>query len=306
MERLTTQLAQSKERENEYRELSDRTKKEVDEHKAWFNKTQLKFMDALKDRGTYESECKAAQEKAEAVTTALESARKENETLKDTNAELKKKLSEANESLLNSSVPVLKNMAQLEKDLEAAVSEVQKLEKSLKLAQGDLDYVRNAYQQATQSAGQLQAKNSTLAAEVKELERKANDNVVKVNQTQDRQEVAELSRLLAEQRAVVRDREAELNRLREEVRSLRASRRETRGSSVPRSPRLGSSILSPRNNHQSTTPSSIARGATSSRAASPAAGAQQPPHQPAMGVFDGGGGGGGVTAFFGRHAHLRD
>ena len=91
MERLTTQLAQSKERENEYRELSDRTKKEVDEHKAWFNKTQLKFMDALKDRGTYESECKAAQEKAEAVTTALESARKENETLKDTNAELKKK-----------------------------------------------------------------------------------------------------------------------------------------------------------------------------------------------------------------------
>ena len=93
----------------------------------------------------------------------------------------------------------------------------QKLEKSLKLAQGDLDYVRNAYQQATQSAGQLQAKNSTLAAEVKELERKANDNVVKVNQTQDRQEVAELSRLLADQRAVVRDREAELNRLRDDV-----------------------------------------------------------------------------------------
>ena len=95
-----------------------------------------------------------------------------------------------------------------------------------------------------------------------------------------------------------------VNRLREEVRSLRASRRETRGSSVPRSPRLGSSILSPRNNHQSTTPSSIARGATSSRAASPAAGAQQ---LPPMGVFDAGGGGaGGVTAFFGRHAHLRD
>ena len=261
-------------------------------------------MEALKDRGTFEAECNTAKGKAETLTTSLDTARKENETLKETNAELKQKLSEATESLLNSSIPELKNMAQVEKDLETARSEVQKLEKSLRLTQNDLEYARDVYQNATQHTGQLREENKQLEIEVEKLTRQASEVRVRVNQEQNRREVAELVRLLEEQRTMARDRESELIRLRDEVRSFRASRRDTRGSSVPRSPRLGSSILSPRNssNHQSATPSSIARGATSSsRAASPAAGAG-PSHQPAMGVFENGSGG----AFFGRHPHLRD
>ncbi|RYP66488.1 hypothetical protein DL769_006031 [Monosporascus sp. CRB-8-3] len=312
--RLTVELKESKERENEFRRLSDRSKKEVDGYTASINTIQAKFMEALKDRGIFEADCAEATEKANALTSALESARKENATLKETNTELRKKLSEATQSLLNSSIPEASKLAQLEKDLEEARTRVQHLEKRVTLAQGDLEYTKNAYQQASHSATQLRAENRELEARAEVLARRADDNVARVNELQSRQEVAELARLLAEQRGITRDREARLGQLHEELRLARAGRRETRQSSVPRSPRMtaalgggssSASVLSPRNhNHHPTTPSSVARAATSSRAASPASATGA---QPPLGVFESGGGG--VVPgmpFFNRHAHLRD
>ncbi|RYP60926.1 hypothetical protein DL770_009887 [Monosporascus sp. CRB-9-2] len=308
--RLTAELQESRERENEFRRLSDRSKKEVDGYTSSINTIQAKFMEALKDRGIFEADCAEATEKANTLASALESARKENATLKETNTELQKKLSEATQSLLNSSIPEASKLAQLEKDLEEARARVQHLEKRVTLAQGDLEYTKNAYQQASHSATQLRAENRELEA----LARRADDNVARVNELQSRQEVAELARLLAEQRSIARDREARLGQLHEELRLARAGRRETRQSSVPRSPRMtaalgggssSASVLSPRNhNHHPTTPSSVARAATTSRAASPASATGA---QPPLGVFESGGGG--VVSgmpFFNRHAHLRD
>ncbi|RYP65397.1 hypothetical protein DL771_008342 [Monosporascus sp. 5C6A] len=312
--RLTAELRESRERENEFRRLSDRSKKEVDGYTSSINTIQAKFMEALKDRGIFEANCAEATEKANTLTSALESARKENAILKETNTELRKKLSEATQSLLNSSIPEASKLAQLEKDLEEAQARVQYLEKRVTLAQGDLEYTKNAYQQASHSATQLRAENRELEARIEALARRADDNVARVNELQSRQEVAELARLLAEQRGIARDHEARLGQLHEELRLARAGRRETRQSSVPRSPRMtaalggassSASVLSPRNhNHHPTTPSSVARAATSSRAASPASATGV---QPPVGVFESGGGG--VVSgmpFFNRHAHLRD
>lgn len=312
--RLTAQLEESRRREEEFRQLSDRSKKEVDGYTVSINKIQTKFMEALRDRGIFEAECNEAKEQAETLTSSLQSARKEIATLKDTNTEFRSKLSEATESLLHSAVPELAKMAQLEKDLEESRAVTQRLEKRLTLAQGDHEYTKTAYQQASQSAAQLRTENGELESRIEDLERRAGDNVVRIHELQNRQEVAELARLLAEQRALVRDRELELNRLRDEIRSLRNSRRETRQSSVPRSPRLSAAalgaVLSPRT-HIPTTPS--ARGAaSSSRAASPASVSgvgvggvqydrqqqQQQPPPPPMGVFE--------PQFLGRHSHLRD
>ncbi|RYP34866.1 hypothetical protein DL766_002764 [Monosporascus sp. MC13-8B] len=312
--RLTAELKESGERENEFRHLSDRSKEEVDGYTASINTIQTKFMEALKDRGIFEADCAEATEKANTLTSVLESVRKENATLKETNTELRKKLSEATESLLNSSIPEVSKLAQLEKDLEEARAKAQHLEKRVTLAQGDLEYTKNAYQQASHSATQLRAENRELEARLEALARRADDNVARVNELQSRQEAAELARLLAEQRGITRDREARLGQLHEELRLARAGRRETRQSSVPRSPRMtaalgggssSASVLSPRNhNHHPTTPSSVARAATSSRAASPASATGA---QPPLGVFESGGGG--VVSgmpFFNRHAHLRD
>ena len=83
MTRLTTELEQSRARENEFRQLSDWMQKELDEHKVWLSNTQRKFMDALEDRGTFEAECKTAKAKAETLTASLDSARKQNEMLKE-------------------------------------------------------------------------------------------------------------------------------------------------------------------------------------------------------------------------------
>ncbi|RYP08018.1 hypothetical protein DL764_002164 [Monosporascus ibericus] len=311
---LTAELQESRGRENEFRRLSDRSKKEVDGYISSINTIQAKFMEALKDRGVFEADCAEATEKANTLTSALESARKENATLKETNTELRKKLSEATQSLLNSSIPEASKLAQLGKDLEEARARVQYLEKRVTLAQGDLEYTKNAYQQASHSATQLRAENRELEARAEALARRADDNVARVNELQSRQEVAELARLLAEQRGIARDHEARLGQLHEELRLARAGRRETRHSSVPRSPRMtaalggsssSASVLSPRNhNHHPTTPSSVARAATTSRAASPASATGA---QPPLGVFESSGGG--VVPgmpFFNRHAHLRD
>ncbi len=304
-------------------------------------------MEALKDRGIFEAECNEATEQARALTSALKSARNENETLKDANADLRKRLSEATESLLTSSVPEASRLARTEKELEEARDKVQYLEKRLALAQRDHEYAKNAYQEASQGTMQLRADNRALEARVEALARQADDNVVRVRQLQARRETEELAQLLSEQRAAVRDRELELGRLREEVRSLRNGRRETLQSSVPRSPRLSAalerSVLSPRtssaayphhhnhhhNQYRQSTPSVRGTAASSSRAASPASvvgggggggggggagpgpgpgpgsGGPQQPQQPPMGVFESPGGNG-ATAFFGRHAHLRD
>ncbi|RYP16184.1 hypothetical protein DL767_010213 [Monosporascus sp. MG133] len=312
--RLTAELQESKERENEFRRLSDRSKKEIDGYTSSIGTIQAKFMEALKDRGIFEADCAEATEKANTLASALESTRKENATLKETNTELRKKLSEATQSLLNSSIPETSKLAQLEKDLEEARARVQHLEKRVTLAQGDLEYTKNAYQQASHTATQLRAENRELEARAEALARRADDNVVRVNELQSRQEVAELARLLAEQRGIARDREARLGQLHEELRLARSGRRATRQSSVPRSPRMtaalgggssSTSVLSPRNhNHHPTTPSSVARAATTSRAASPASATGA---QPPFGVFESGGGG--VVPgmpFFNRHAHLRD
>ena len=142
----------------EFRQLSDRSKKEVDGYAASINKIQTRFMEALKDRGIFEAECTEAKEQASTLTTSLESARKENETLKDTNTELRKKLSEATESLLHSSVPELSKMAQLSQDLEES-----------------------------RAAAQLRVENGELEAQLEVLGRRASDNVARVHELQNRQ-----------------------------------------------------------------------------------------------------------------------
>lgn len=320
--RLTAQLEESREREQEFRQLSDRSKKEVDGYAASINKIQTRFMEALKDRGTFEHECNEAKEEAAALQSALASSKKENTKLEERNAELQKKLTEATDALLHSSVPGVAKMTHLEQDLAESRAAAQQLQKRLTVAQGDLEYAKTAYQQASQAAAQLRTENrelETRAARLADDRDSHNPDPqaarTRTLQLQQRREVAELVRMLDEQRAIVRDRENEIQRLRDEVRGLRATRRDTRQSSVPRSPRLsaalGSSVLSPRSHshshshhHQTATPS--ARGAGgSSRAASPmsgagTAGAGTPQQQgpPPMGIFE--------TPLLGRHAHLRD
>lgn len=300
---LESKLKESKSRENEFRQLSDRAQKEVNSYVSSINDIQTRYMDALKDRGIFEADCKIAQEQASVLGNSLESCRTEIATLKATRTELEKKLARANDALLQSSNPDLVKLAELEKDLNQAKADVQRLEKYKVLMQSDTDYTKNKYAEASQRASELAAENRDLEKKNEELQRKADENVIEVNRIQSRNELRILTQQVKEQKSIVRELEAELNRVREELKMLKNGRRETRQSSVPRSPRLSLGVMSPRNGPRG--PSAM-RGPSSSRGTSP-----QPPPTVSDGPV---GAGNGVqnAALFGqgpvanRFAHLRD
>ncbi|KAI1117179.1 hypothetical protein F5Y14DRAFT_403425 [Nemania sp. NC0429] len=300
---LESQLKESKSRENEFRQLSDRAQKEVNSYVSSINNIQTRYMEALQDRGIFEADCKIAQEQASVLGNSLESCRTEIATLKATRTELEKKLATANDALLHSSTPDLVKLAELDRDLNKAKADVQRLENNKVVMQSDTDYMKNKYTEASQRATELAAENRGLEKTIEELRRKADENVVEVNRVQSRNELRILTQQLKEQKSLVREHVTELNRVREELKSAKSGRRETRQSSVPRSPRLSLGVMSPRNGPRG--PSAMG-GPSSSRGTSP-----QPPPVLSDGPV---GAGNGVqnAAIFGqgsvsnRFAHLRD
>ncbi|KAI1367564.1 hypothetical protein F5Y08DRAFT_58770 [Xylaria arbuscula] len=301
---LMSELKESKARENEFRQLSDRNQKEANSFRLSINNIQRRYMDALEERGIFEANCKAAQEQAAIQGRTIESCRTEITTLKTTRTELEKKLAEANNALLQSSYPDLVKLAELDKNLGAANAQVEDLNKRLIVSQSDADYNKNLWRDAAKRATELAAENRAFEKKIEELQHKADSNIIAVNKTQSRIEGSALAQQITECKNTIRERDTELNHVREENRSLRSGRRETRQSSVPRSPRMGAlSGMSPRNGTRG--PSAMG-GPSSSRGGSP---------QPPSAVFDGPpGSGNGIqnAALLGqspggtRLAHLRE
>ncbi|CAI4213761.1 unnamed protein product [Parascedosporium putredinis] len=135
----------------------------------------------------------------------------------------------------------------------------------------ELDYTREAYQNASQSASDLGNENRDLTSRIADLEHKASENLRQIHQINLENQAARLARLNDEQAATLREREWELDRLRDEVRILKAARRETRQASVPRSPHMG--VMSPRAAGRAVTAGAAAPGVGGppSRGSSPAA-----------------------------------
>lgn len=256
-----------------------------------FRDMQPKYMEALRDRGVYEQERDDALEEARRATNRFETSMAETANLKEQNTLLETKLDDATALLGESLNPDIARLAGAGKELQEAKAKIESLEKKLESIQKDMDYSRDAYQRASTSASELGIENRELKERIKELEQLAGDNRTRLHQIHAQNESQEYRRQWEEQQAMVKDRERELDRVREEVRQLRSSRRETRHPSVPRSPRMG--VMSPRVGRS-------AGGGTASRGTSPAS----------LGGFDGSTASG--MTFFnqvpgnGRWGHLRD
>ncbi|KAI0014824.1 hypothetical protein F4780DRAFT_766717 [Xylariomycetidae sp. FL0641] len=264
---LEATLQENKEHEARHLDLIDNTRKEVESHEKSVNAIQTLYMEALKERGEFEAGYESQKEKAKRLDEALDTSASETSKLRKMISGLQEKLSEANELLTKSSNPDIRRMASIATDLEAEKTKAGRLEKRLDVAESDRKYAQNQYQETRDLVTELKDANRTYEKEIEELRRLADATVIEVNKIQSKNEVRELTRMLNEQKNMVRDRELELIRLKEEVKTLRNSRRETRGSSVPRSPRLSAlGVMSPRNG----TRGPSAMGGASSRGTSPA------------------------------------
>lgn len=202
-------------------------------------------MDALRDRGTYETECKAAVEKEKAATERLEAQKSMIGTLKEENQALKSRLAEASTALANSTVPEAAKLAQSEMERDDALAKVEKLQNKIRNLEKELDYTRKAYQDASNAPVELNRENRELQARLADAEKRASENLLRIHQTHAKDEAAAASAQIGELQAALENRERELDRAKEELRLLKNSRRETRQASVPRSPRPGG-VMSPR------------------------------------------------------------
>ncbi|KAK3297511.1 uncharacterized protein B0H64DRAFT_457707 [Chaetomium fimeti] len=257
-------------------------------HERTVQSLEPKYMDALRDRHTFEKECKKAVEAAKAQQDEAEALREKNKLLES-------KFAEARDTLANSTVPEIARVAQAEKDRDEALATVQKLEKKVQGVQNEAEYSRKAYQDTFNAHTGLNQEHQELKSKVTDLERRAGDNLRKIHEIHAQNELTEVNRQIDELQATLDNRERELERAKEELKILRNGRRETRQASVPRSPRMG--VMSPR----------PARGVgASSRGTSPAAMSSDGP-----GVGGGGTPVPGMTFFppvggAGRWGHLRD
>lgn len=176
--------------------------------------------------------------------------------MREERTELQRQLREAKEALLNQAEPERAEFERMKEEAAAATAERTKLLNKVKQAEENYDYLRDQYQTASNMASQLGTANKALEAENAELAKKASGEQLRVREkTLDSSAKGVMNRVRLLE-LTIKSREELLLRKEEEITKIKESRgrMNTRGSSVPRTPRLGSPL---------------AQG-TSSRQASPA------------------------------------
>lgn len=256
----------------------DKKGDELQDQIKTIKKFQPKYYEALRDRGTYESQRDKAFKERDKLQSQLTRIEAHASTLTNQRSELEaelRKLTDADRTDISSD-------AERVIILREARSKATSFENQLKSAREDLSFAQMRYQDASDKAATLGKENAELKLEVQNLEARASENVVRIRKIQAENTQRELRKMWQNEHTIRLDREREIERLTEELKAhkSRFSGRETRGSSVPRSPRLrqiGSRNTSPVGDN-----SSGSGG-------------------------NGNGNGGGIGSLFGpRGAHLRD
>lgn len=273
-----------------YLQMRDLAKSQEDQRLSWektMKRFEPKYLEALNDRKKFEKEAKEAikqaGKKAKEVEEQLETRKAEVESLQEKVRVLESDLSNATNALQNSSIPEVAKLAQLEQDLkeERAKAEVIK-SKAAKLEE-HAEYLRQRHQDSSSEYSLRERQITELQQEIAQLKQRDTNNALKIQQIHAKNEFNIMTKQINEQKAIIQDRERELERVKEELRALKSNRRETR------SPRPGG-VMSPRPSRSAT--------AAGSRGTSPALPASSDPAAPGGMNYIGGGNSS-------RLAHLR-
>jgi chromosome segregation ATPase len=216
------------------------------DHVSSINKIQPKYQEALNERAKFQLERDAALAQTTTTMERIEARIAENMKLKEQNASLSAELSASRDLLAGSSVPEIAELEKAHEEARALQSDKEKLERRVLSMNRDFEFTRDSYQKASSSAAELAAELASAHAEIEILKRKASDNIVRIAEIQRTNETAEREARIDELEGMLIEREQELYRKGEELKIKTNGRRETRGTSVPQSPRLGSGAMSPR------------------------------------------------------------
>ncbi|KAF5011375.1 hypothetical protein FDECE_2506 [Fusarium decemcellulare] len=273
------QIVLARETEVEYKNTINRLEKEHKEHQRTVGQMERSNRTALQDRTMFEKEKRKIET---AAKVAEEVAQREKERQLKRIEELESTIAQLTD---NPDVSKMKDM------LEGTEEKVRNLEKKLENKHQEVDFMRNRYQEVNDHATRLAAENKGLKAQQEDLQFRASENLRTIHQVNSQNERQALIQQNADLTTQLKERELQVNVLSEEIRTLRNGRPQTRGTSVPRSPRVP--MMSPR-------PGRAGFTGSASRGTSPAP----------MPVHEGGMGPGvqfmGQQPGNGRWGHLRD
>ncbi|KAL3422927.1 hypothetical protein PVAG01_04674, partial [Phlyctema vagabunda] len=258
--------------------------KELEKHVADLERSvriiQPKYQEALNDRGQFEHSNQGLVRENETVSRQLEVRNKEKAKLKEENEALKSELLEARAMLSSSSIPEVVELSKAKEEVQVAKTAAEKANKKMTNAQSEADYLRENYQQASSKASEAARETQALKIELEKLQHMASANLVHIHQMQHASESKHLVARITELETLLSERTRDLDRKSEELRVRMNGRRETRGVSAPRSPRISNGTMSPR------TVDRIVGNASRSRGSSPSAsGIGMPPPPPNEGAF---------------------
>ncbi|TGO70044.1 hypothetical protein BOTNAR_0004g00290 [Botryotinia narcissicola] len=238
-----------------------------EDYEGSIKRIQPKFQRALDERARFEHENAQAVKRLSEYERKLEIEGSAAAKLREENASLKIELSVAQTSLATSTVPSVAELQKTKDELRDARAEIERLKKNHASAEKRADYAASLYQEHSQQTHEMRNQLEALQSERKGLQSEASAarvEIQKVNHDgiiqQQLDSINELKRELAE-------RERMLESVSRQLESYQNGRRTTRGTSVPRSPRMNN--MSPRPRAMG----SMAPGSnTASRGNSPAPG----------------------------------
>ncbi|KAJ4319675.1 hypothetical protein N0V84_006229 [Fusarium piperis] len=218
--------------EADYKLVITRLDTELKGYKRTVNKIERSNRTALQDRTLFEKEKQKAETNAKA---AAETAEKERAKLQKHIEELESKIAHLTAS---------PEASKMEDMVREGQGKVDLLTKRLSNAQTTTEFFQHRYQEVDGQATELAAENKELKSRHEDLRMRASDNFRKIHEINANQQWGVLLEQIKQLTAQVKERDVLLNLATEELRTLRNGRPQTRGTSVPRSPRVP--MMSPR------------------------------------------------------------
>lgn len=249
---LEAKIQKKREIETELRQVNQELQMRFFDIENSIKIIQPKFQEALNDRALFEYQKEQAIREENRTRCTLELREAELNRVREENTVISNELKDARKARLNSEVPEISELERMRCELSALRTDFELLQKQKKTMDSDFEYLKSNYQTASTSAASLTQQILSQKKEIEALKIKASENAVKIHQTQRDNTLSRLKFIIRGLRAEKLELERHVEKISEQQQQQQHSattynsgRPNTRGNSVPRSPRL-SACLSPR------------------------------------------------------------
>ncbi|APA06148.1 hypothetical protein sscle_01g009180 [Sclerotinia sclerotiorum 1980 UF-70] len=215
-----------------------------EDYEKSIKRIQPKYQRALDEKARYEHENAQAVKRQSEYEKKLEIHDGAAAKLREENASLKNELAVAQNSLSTSAVPSIAELQKAKDDLRAAQAEIERLKKGQVSVEKRADYATSLYQESSQQAQEMRNQLTNLQSEREGLQKQASAARVEIQKINNDGIIQQQVDTINELKRELAERERMLESLTRQLESYTNGRRTTRGTSVPRSPRM--SNMSPR------------------------------------------------------------